>query len=84
MLYVPKGFAHGYQTLADNTELIYLVDEFYAPQAEGGLKWDDPQVAIDWPLEPSVLSPKDQSLPAFSPKNYADMTGLTSKTDTPR
>ena len=84
MLYVPKGFAHGYQTLADDTELIYLVDEFYAPHLEGGLKWDDPQVAIDWPLEPSVLSPKDQSLPAFSPENYTNLTGLTSRIDIPQ
>jgi dTDP-4-dehydrorhamnose 3,5-epimerase len=69
MLYIPKGFAHGYQTLEDNTNLIYLVSEFYAPDAEDGLRYDDPAIGIDWPLPAESLSDKDKSwelLPARS------------------
>src|ERR1700722_11571526 len=50
MLYVPRGFAHGLVTLEDNTEVLYLVSEFYAPESERGLRWNDPQFEIDWPL----------------------------------
>lgn len=61
MLYVPRGFAHGFQTLVDNVEANYLVSAFYAPEAEGGLRHDDPRLGINWPLPVSVLSPKDAS-----------------------
>jgi len=59
MMYVPKGFAHGFLTLADDTEAFYLVDEFYAPQSERGIRWNDPRFGIEWPLQPTVLSEKD-------------------------
>ena len=49
MMYVPKGFAHGFFTLADDTEAFYFVDEFYAPECERGVRWDDPRFAIAWP-----------------------------------
>ncbi len=64
MLYIPEGFAHGILTLSDNTEIIYLQGAEYDVASEGGLKWDDPTVAVEWPLngEP-VLSAKDQILP---------------------
>ena len=58
-LYVPERFAHGYQTLRDNTETSYQVGEFYAPTAEGGLRHDDPQLGLQWPLPVSAISPKD-------------------------
>lgn len=63
-LFVPRGFAHGYCTLEDETELFYKVDGKYAPETEGGVAWNDPDLAIPWPLagEP-VLSAKDQVLP---------------------
>jgi dTDP-4-dehydrorhamnose 3,5-epimerase len=63
-LWVPRGFAHGYVTTADDTELFYKVDGDYAPQLEGGVIWNDPDLAIAWPLagEP-VLSEKDKGLP---------------------
>jgi dTDP-4-dehydrorhamnose 3,5-epimerase len=61
MMYVPKGFAHGFVTLEDDTEAFYFVDEFYAPERERGIRWDDPRFAIEWPLRPVVLSDKDRS-----------------------
>jgi dTDP-4-dehydrorhamnose 3,5-epimerase len=63
-LFVPRGFAHGYMTLTDDTELFYKVDGLYAPQTEGGVIWNDPDLAIPWPLtvEP-ILSEKDKLLP---------------------
>ena len=63
-LFVPRGFAHGYCTLTDDCELFYKVDGQYAPQTEGGLIWNDPDLAIPWPLEGEpVLSDKDRLLP---------------------
>jgi len=65
-LYLPEGCAHGFQTLADNTDAFYLVSACYASGAEAGIRWDDPHVAIDWPIRPpSLISAKDSSLPAF-------------------
>lgn len=60
MMYVPRGFAHGFITLTDDTEAFYFVDEFYAPDTERGIRWNDPRFAIRWPREPSVLSDKDR------------------------
>ena len=61
MLYIPEGFAHGFQTLADGTEVFYQMSEFYHPESARGLRWDDPAVGIAWPLEVSVIAEKDQS-----------------------
>jgi dTDP-4-dehydrorhamnose 3,5-epimerase len=66
MLYVPEGFAHGFQTLADGTEAFYQVSEFYTPGAEQGLRYDDPEFGIEWPLPVSVISEKDASWPGYS------------------
>jgi dTDP-4-dehydrorhamnose 3,5-epimerase len=65
-VYVPEGFAHGYQTLVPKTETFYQVSEFYAPDAERGVRWDDPAFGIDWP-DPvgAFLSAKDRSWPDF-------------------
>ena len=68
MLYVPEGFAHGYLTLADHTEVTYQVTAYYAPNSEGGLRWDDPYFAIDWPItDPSqtTVSDKDAAWPDY-------------------
>jgi dTDP-4-dehydrorhamnose 3,5-epimerase len=66
MLYVPRGFAHGFQTLEDDTETFYMVSEFYAPKAESGVRWDDPAFAVEWPLgPPTEISEKDQQWPDF-------------------
>jgi dTDP-4-dehydrorhamnose 3,5-epimerase len=64
-LYVPAGCGHGYQTLVDDTELFYLVTAAYAPEAEGGIRYDDPRLAIDWPREVTVVSDKDTAWPAL-------------------
>ena len=61
MLFIPDGFAHGYQTLEKDTSLLYLVSEFYAPDAEGGLRYDDPAIGIEWPLPVSSISDKDNA-----------------------
>lgn len=63
MLYVPAGFAHGFQTLTDGAEVTYQVSHPYTPAAEGGLRWDDPALAIRWPLPVSVISEKDANWP---------------------
>jgi len=60
MLYIPDGFAHGFQTLEDNTEVFYQISEFYRPEYSRGVRWDDKAFQIKWPLKPSVISEKDQ------------------------
>lgn len=62
-MYVPKGFAHGYQALSDGAAVFYLVSAFYAPAAEGGLRHDDPALAIAWPRAATDISPKDAAWP---------------------
>jgi dTDP-4-dehydrorhamnose 3,5-epimerase len=62
-LYVPERFAHGYQTLRDNTDTSYQVGEFYTPAAEGGLMYNDPRLGLEWPSPPAVISEKDQKFP---------------------
>ena len=64
-LYVPKGFAHGFQTLADNAEIVYQISEFYAPNSEAGHRYDDAAFGIAWPLPVTVISERDLSWPAF-------------------
>jgi len=62
-LYVPKGFAHGFQTLASDTMASYMVDEYYTPESEGGYRHDDPELGIYWPREVTVISNKDANWP---------------------
>ncbi|MCS6776663.1 MAG: dTDP-4-dehydrorhamnose 3,5-epimerase [Chloroherpetonaceae bacterium] len=68
MLYIPEGFAHGFQTLQDNTELFYQMSEFFHPEAACGVRWDDPVFGIVWPpVERRILSERDQQFPDFRP-----------------
>ena len=62
-LLIPRGFAHGFITLTDNVEVQYKTDNFYAPQCEGNIRWDDPQIGIDWKIEPTILADKDANAP---------------------
>jgi dTDP-4-dehydrorhamnose 3,5-epimerase len=67
-IFVPRGFAHGYCTLEADTEVAYKVDDYYAPDCDRGLIWNDPSLAIDWPVAAAdaVLSDKDPKLPRFA------------------
>ncbi|MEZ5996691.1 MAG: dTDP-4-dehydrorhamnose 3,5-epimerase [Hyphomonadaceae bacterium] len=65
-LYIPKGFAHGFQTLQDNCEIGYLISQFYAPAASTGVRWNDPAFAIEWPLPVAEMSDKDKAWPDFA------------------
>jgi dTDP-4-dehydrorhamnose 3,5-epimerase len=65
-LYVPAGFAHGFQCLTDDVEMSYLMSDFYVPDLARGIRWDDPQVAIPWPVANPILSPRDRDLPALA------------------
>ena len=67
MVFIPEGFAHGYLTTVDDTEVFYLVSAFYSPDAEGGVRWDDPAFGVKWPMTGNlIISEKDRSLPYFS------------------
>ncbi len=65
MVYAPKGTAHGFLTLEPDTEILYLMDEFYQPDAQRGVRWDDPAFDIEWPERPEVISDRDRSYPDF-------------------
>ena len=65
VLYVPEGFAHGFQTLEDNTVVFYQMSEFYHPECARGVRWDDPAFGIRWSLSNRVMSKKDLSYPDF-------------------
>jgi dTDP-4-dehydrorhamnose 3,5-epimerase len=67
MMYVPRGFAHGFLTLTEDVEALYLVSTFYAPDRERGVRWNDPRFAIRWPAEPLVISDKDKNQRDFDP-----------------
>ncbi|MHB8846766.1 MAG: dTDP-4-dehydrorhamnose 3,5-epimerase [Nitrospirota bacterium] len=65
-LYVPEGFAHGFQTLEDETEVFYQMFEFFLPEHARGVRWDDPAFGIRWPLPEPIMSEKDRSYPLYS------------------
>jgi dTDP-4-dehydrorhamnose 3,5-epimerase len=71
MLLVPEGCAHGYLTLQDDSDVFYLVSAPFAPEAQAGVRWDDPAFGIAWPARPTLLSPRDQAFADFAPDGPA-------------
>jgi dTDP-4-dehydrorhamnose 3,5-epimerase len=71
MLYVPRGFAHGFETLADDTDVSYQMSEFYAPEHQRGLRWNDPAIGISWPLPAAAISDRDRTLPELALRGAA-------------
>ncbi len=67
MVYIPEGFAHGFQTIADDTEVFYQMSDAYHAESARGVRWDDRLLAIDWPLEISAMAPRDRSYPDLTP-----------------
>lgn len=66
-LFIPAGFAHGFATLQPDSEIVYKCSDYYAPETEGALRWDDPAIGIDWPLQSAViLSEKDAVAPVLA------------------
>jgi len=74
MLVVPPGCAHGYQTLEDETELMYVASEFYAPESSKGVRYDDKAFDIEWPLKVSVISQADANWPLIESQPFNDIT----------
>lgn len=74
-LYVPEGFAHGFCVLSDSALFMYKCSDYYAPRAEGGIYWDDPEIGIEWPVRTPILSGRDQT---FKPLNQIDLKHLPS------
>jgi len=62
-LLIPRGFGHGFLTLTDDVEFLYKADNFYAPEADGGIRWNDPELAVDWGVDSPILSDKDSKSP---------------------
>ena len=67
MLYIPEDFAHGFITLEDNTEIFYQITDTFSPEHATGFAWNDPEIAIAWPITPAMMSERDQSLANFNP-----------------
>jgi len=64
-LYIPEGFAHGFQTLEDHTEILYLMSKPYHPESARGIAWNDPAFGIDWPIDEAIMSEKDAAYPLY-------------------
>ena len=62
-LFIPRGFAHGFITLTDDVEVQYKADNYYAPECDGNIRWDDPEIGVEWGMEPVILSDKDRTAP---------------------
>ena len=65
-LLIPRGFGHGFVTLTDEVEFLYKADNYYAPEADGGIRWNDPEIGVDWGVEEPILSEKDENTPFLS------------------
>lgn len=65
-IYIPEGFAHGFETLEDETEVLYLMSAFYAPESARGVRWNDPLFSIQWPTQPQYIADRDQQYPDYN------------------
>lgn len=74
-IYIPPGFAHGFQTLADDCRVGYLMSDFHAPELAGAVRWDDPAFGIGWPLPVSEMSERDRTLPDFDREGHVARFG---------
>ncbi|MFX1363487.1 MAG: dTDP-4-dehydrorhamnose 3,5-epimerase [Promethearchaeota archaeon] len=68
VFFIPEGYAHGFQTLEENSELLYLHTEFYSPENEGGIRYDDPKINIEWPIEITLVSKRDKHFKLLNEK----------------
>ncbi len=75
LLYVPEGLAHGFQSLVDDTEVVYQISAPFCPEAAAGVRWNDPAFAIGWPLPIAVISERDRTHPDFDPPVRAEVGG---------
>lgn len=75
-LYVPPGFAHGFLTLADETEVLYEMSDYYAPELGRGIRWDDPALGIEMPAELARIHPRDAGYADLTPEALAELEGL--------
>lgn len=75
MMFIPEGFAHGFYVLSESAEFIYKCSDFYAPEEERGIAWNDPEIGIPWPLAsgPPILSPRDRTFPPLAELPAADL-----------
>ena len=73
-LFIPCGFAHGFITLTDNVEVQYKADNLYAPDCDGNIRWDDPEIGVAWPIAPTVLSEKDGTAPLLAARKELNFT----------
>jgi dTDP-4-dehydrorhamnose 3,5-epimerase len=80
-LYIPEGCAHGYQTLADDTEILYLTSAFYVPESARGYRYDDPAFAISWPLPVGVISTADLSWPSYDEEEAVNFSATRKNHD---
>jgi dTDP-4-dehydrorhamnose 3,5-epimerase len=69
-LFVPEGFAHGFLTLVDGSDVFYQMSEFYRPEGARGLRWNDPRFGIAWPRPPASMAERDASYPDFDPATF--------------
>ena len=73
-LFISRGFAHGFITLTDDVEVLYKADNLYAPEYDGNIRWDDPEIGIKWPIDPVVLSDKDAAAPLLVARTELNFT----------
>ena len=78
-IYIPQGFAHGFITLTDDVEVQYKADNYYAPECDGNILWNDPEIGVDWEIEPVVLSDKDKNAPLLSERTNLNFVYEESK-----